>query len=113
MAQEQGHEPSTGTYFKVWGLLFVLSTASYFANYFFQGYVRWSLIILLMLVQAGLIVAVLMHLVWERVALMFVILVPPLFLLTLLSIGALEADYTFSTRDAFFGPASQPTAEHK
>jgi cytochrome c oxidase subunit IV len=113
MTQELGNQPPTGTYFKVWGLLFVLSTASYLANYFFQGYLRWSLIILLMLLQAGLIVSVLMHLVWERVALMFAILVPPLLLLTLLGIGALEADYTYATRNSFFGPPSPPPAQHR
>jgi cytochrome c oxidase subunit IV len=45
-----------------------------------------------------------MHMVWERLALMYAIIVPPLLLLTLLAIGALEADYTFLTREVFFGP---------
>ena len=55
-----------------------------------------------MLLKAGLIVSVFMHMLWERLALMYAILVPPLLLLVLLGIGALEADYTFFTRGVFF-----------
>jgi cytochrome c oxidase subunit 4 len=113
MTHEQT-QPSIGTYFKIWGLLFVLSAASYLVVYFdVEGYLRWTLLVLFMLLQAGLIISVLMHMVWERLALVYAVLVPPLLLVTLLCIGAFEANYTFSTRDAFFGPASPPTAEHK
>jgi cytochrome c oxidase subunit IV len=51
-----------------------------------------------------------MHMMWERLALVYAILVPPLLLITLLAIGALEADYTFGTRGTFFAPASQQPA---
>jgi cytochrome c oxidase subunit IV len=51
-----------------------------------------------------LIVAVFMHMVWERLALVYAILVPPLLLMVLLGIGALEADYTSLTRGTFFAP---------
>jgi cytochrome c oxidase subunit IV len=44
-----------------------------------------------------------MHMFWERLALAYAILVPPLLVLVLLGIGALEADYTFLTRVLFFG----------
>ena len=102
---EHGQQHPLGIYFKIWGLLFVLSIASYMVDYFhFQGLLRWSLIIIFMLLKAGLIVAVFMHMVWERLALMYAIVVPPLLLLVLLGIGALEADYTFLTRGTFFGP---------
>ena len=67
-----------------------------------QGMLRWSLIVIFMLLKAGLIVAVFMHMVWERLALVYAILVPPLLLIVLLGIGALEADYTFLTRGTFF-----------
>ena len=68
-----------------------------------------------MLLKAGLIVAVFMHMLWERLAMVYVILVPPLVLMVLLGIGALEADYTFFTRETFFGappaaPAAHPAA---
>ena len=111
---EVGQHHPLGIYFKIWGLLFVLSTASYLVDYFhFQGYLRWFLILTFMLLKAGLIVAVFMHMVWERLALMYAILVPPLLLLTLLGIGALEADYTFFTRGTFFGTASEAPAKHQ
>lgn len=106
MAHAEGQQHPIGVYLKVWGLLFVLSTASYLVDYFHvQGYLRWFLITAFMLLKAGLIVAIFMHMLWERLALMYAILVPPLLLLVLLSIGALEADYTFLTRGIFFGQA--------
>ena len=113
-SQAHGQQHPLGIYFKIWGLLFVLSLASYLVDYFhFQGLLRWSLIIVFMLLKAGLIVAVFMHMVWERLALVYAILVPPLLLIVLLGIGALEADYTFFSRGTFFAPqAEQPAKAH-
>lgn len=103
MAHAEGQQHPIGIYLKIWGLLFILSTASYLVDYFhLQGYLRWSLIVVLMLLKAGLIVAVFMHMLWERLALVYVIVVPPVLLMVLLGIGALEADYTFFTRGVFF-----------
>src|SRR5215475_13146299 len=107
----EGQQHPLGIYLKIWGLLFVLSTASYLVDYFhFQGYLRWFLIITFMLMKAGLIVAVFMHMLWERLAIVYAILLPPLLLLVLLGIGALEADYTFLTRGEFFGSGSSAPA---
>lgn len=112
-SHEQGQQHPLGIYFRIWALLFVLSAASYMVDYFHvEGLLRWSLIIVFMLLKAGLIVAVFMHMLWERLALVYAILVPPLLLITLLGIGALEADYTFLSRGTFFAPASAPTATH-
>jgi len=109
---EVGQQHPLGIYFKIWGLLFVLSTASYLVDYFhFQGYLRWTLILTFMLLKAGLIVAVFMHMLWERLAIVYAILVPPLLLLTLLGIGTLEGDYTFLTRGIFFGDGSAAPAQ--
>jgi cytochrome c oxidase subunit IV len=103
-----GQQHPLGIYFKIWGLLFVLSAASYMVDYLhFQGLLRWTLIIVFMLLKAGLIVSVFMHMLWERLALMYAIVVPPLLLLGLLGIGALEADYTFLTRGTFFAPTTE------
>jgi len=120
---DKGQQHPLGIYFKIWGLLFVLSTASYLVDYFhFQGYLRWALIIVFMLLKAGLIVAVFMHMLWERLAIVYAILVPPLLLLVLLGIGALEADYTFFTRGEFFstktatptyGPGATGPVQHR
>jgi cytochrome c oxidase subunit IV len=114
MAHAQGQQHPIAIYLKIWGLLFVLSTASYLVDYFhFHGYLRWFLILTFMLLKAGLIVAVFMHMMWERLALMYAILVPPLLLMVLLGIGAFEADYTFLTRGTFFGPApATPAVVH-
>jgi cytochrome c oxidase subunit IV len=104
-AHAQGQQHPLGVYFKIWGLLFVLSAASYAVDYYqLQGLLRWSLIIVFMLLKAGLIVAVFMHMMWERLALIYAIAVPPLLLIALLAIGALEADYTLVTRGTFFAP---------
>ena len=106
----EGQQHPLGIYFKIWGLLFVLSAASYAVDYYHvQGYLRWTLILVFMMLKAGLIVAVFMHMVWERLAMVYAILVPPLLLLVFVAIGALEADYTFLTRGTFFGPPAQTT----
>jgi len=109
-----GQQHPLGIYFKIWALLFVLSAASYMVDYLHvQGLLRWSLIVIFMLLKAGLIVSVFKHMLWERLALVYAILVPPLLLMVLLGIGALEADYTFLSRGLFFAPASeQPPASH-
>lgn len=103
MTSISGQEHPIGLYLKVWGLLFVLSTMSYLVDYFhFHSYLRWGLIITFMLMKAGLIVAVFMHMAWERLALMYAILLPPLCLLVLVALMALEAEHTLGTRLFFF-----------
>ncbi|WP_454766836.1 cytochrome C oxidase subunit IV family protein [Cupriavidus campinensis] len=98
-----GQAHPIGLYLKVWLLLFVLSTMSYLVDYFHvSGYLRWALILTFMGLKAGLIVAVFMHMAWERMALICAILVPPLCLLVLVGLMAEEADYTFLTRGVFF-----------
>ncbi len=99
---QQQHPIST--YFKVWGLLFVLSAFSYLVDYIqLQGFLRWTLILIFMALKAGLIIAVFMHMMWERIALIYAILLPPLCLLVLIALMALEADYTLLLRLVFFG----------
>jgi cytochrome c oxidase subunit IV len=98
-----GQQHPISLYLKIWGLLFVLSTMSYLVDYFhFQGYLRWTLIITFMLLKAGLIVAVFMHMAWERLALVYAILLPPLALLVLVWLMAAEAGHTLLTRLLFF-----------
>ena len=103
MTSATGQQHPISLYLKIWGLLFVLSTLSYLVDYFnFHSYLRWTLIIVLMLMKAGLIVAFFMHMAWERLALVYAILVPPLCLLVLVVLMATEAHYTFITRLLFF-----------
>lgn len=98
-----GQQHPIGLYLKIWALLFVLSTLSYLVDYFhFQGLLRWGLIIVFMLLKAGLIVAIFMHMAWERMALICAITLPPLALLVLVGLMWAEADHTFLTRLLFF-----------
>ncbi|MEG3591912.1 MAG: cytochrome C oxidase subunit IV family protein [Pseudomonadota bacterium] len=100
---ETGQQHPLGVYIWIWILLFVLSTFSYMVDYYnLQGYLRWSLVLTFMLLKAGFIVAIFMHMKWERLALLGAIILPTAFLLVLVGMMALEADYTFLARDIFF-----------
>ena len=98
-----GQQHPIGLYLKIWLLLFVLSTFSYMVDYFqLHGLLRWSLIIIFMMLKAGLIVAVFMHMAWERLALLYAILIPPLVVLVFVAIMVLESDHTLIARQLFF-----------
>jgi caa(3)-type oxidase subunit IV len=112
---EGGQQHPLAIYFWIWGLLFVLSAFSYMIDYFqLQGFLRWTLILLFMFLKAGFIVAIFMHMSWERLALKLAILVPPLALLILIGLMAVEGDYTFLTRSSTFAeePAPAGAAAH-
>jgi len=94
-----GQQHPIKVYLAIWLLLFVLSAFSYMVDYFqLQGALRWALIITFMLLKAGFIIAIFMHVAWERLALKLMILIPPLTLLVLILLMAIEGDYTFLTR---------------
>lgn len=102
-AHVEGQQHPLGIYFKIWIWLFVLSTFSYLVDYFHvQGYLRWTLILIFMVAKAGLIVAVFMHMMWERLALIYAILAPPVFILVFVALMTSESGYTFLTRTVFF-----------
>ena len=104
VAHVEGQQHPIKLYLVVWGWLFVLSTCSYLVDYFgLHGYLRWSLILLFMILKAGLIVAIFMHMAWERLALLYAILVPPVLVLVFVGIMVFESNYTFFTRILFFG----------
>jgi cytochrome c oxidase subunit IV len=104
MEHTQGQQHPISLYLKIWGLLFILSTLSYLVDYFqFHGLLRWGLIITFMLLKAGLILSIFMHMAWERLAIIYAVLIPPLCLLVLLGMMAVEADYIFLRRLLFFG----------
>ena len=99
----EGQHHPIKLYLVVWGWLFILSTFSYLVDYFgLQGFVRWALILVFMMLKAGLIVAVFMHMAWERLALAYAILLPPVLVLVFVAIMVFEADYTLFTRETFF-----------
>ncbi|MBB6470160.1 cytochrome c oxidase subunit IV [Aminobacter lissarensis] len=104
MAHAEGQQHPIKLYLVVWGWLFILSACSYAVDYFaFQGILRWSLILIFMMLKAGLIVAVFMHMAWERLALSYAIIVPPLVILVFVAIMVVEARYTEITRVLSFG----------
>ena len=103
MAHATGQQHPISVYLWVWGLLFVLSTFSYLVDYFhLEGFLRWSLILLFMVLKAGLIVAIFMHMAWERLALIYAILLPPVLVLVFVGLMTLESGYTLFTRELFF-----------
>ncbi|GHC27356.1 cytochrome C oxidase subunit IV family protein [Aidingimonas halophila] len=103
MAHHDGQQHPLSVYLWVWLLLFVLSVLSYFVDYVgFEGYLKWTLITAFMLMKAGLIMAVFMHLVWERLAIISVVLVPPGVLLFFMGLMILESRYTLLARLNFF-----------
>ena len=112
MAQE-GQQHPLAIYFWIWGLLFVLSFFSYMVDYLnLQGGLRWGLILLFMFLKAGFIVSIFMHMAWERRALKVAILAPPIALMVLVWLMAIEADYTFLTRIVFFGEGASLPVHH-
>ncbi|MBT6867900.1 MAG: cytochrome C oxidase subunit IV [Candidatus Marinimicrobia bacterium] len=89
-------------YLFAWLALFILSAMSYYVDYInLEGLIRWFLITILALMKAGLIVSVFMHLAWERVALIFTILLPPIFLILMLAIFANEGNAINVIRTTF------------
>ena len=103
----KGQQHPIKLYLVVWGWLFVLSTGSYLVDYFgLHGYLRWSLILLFMVLKAGLIVAVFMHMAWERLALAYAILLPPVLVLVFVAIMVFESEYTHLIRVLSFAPAT-------
>src|SRR5918993_5990119 len=116
-AQVAGHAPAAAhdehqqhpikLYLVVWAWLFVLSTFSYLVDYFhLQGYLRWTLILLFMMLKAGLIVAVFMHMAWERLTLIYTILIPPALIIVFVAIMVFESNYTLLQRLVFFATGS-------
>mgnify|MGYP003471063479 FL=1 len=105
MSATTGQQHPIGIYLKIWLLLFVLSTFSYLVDFFHvEGYLRWTLILTFMFLKAGFIVAIFMHVAWERLALKYVLFLPLSAIAILIALMAIEGDYTFLTREIYFDP---------
>jgi cytochrome c oxidase subunit IV len=103
MSETAGQQHPIGVYLKVWILLFVLSTFSYLVDFYHvEGYLRWTLILIFMFLKAGFIIAIFMHVAWERLALKYVLFVPLSAIVVLITLMAIEGDYTFLIREIFF-----------
>jgi cytochrome c oxidase subunit 4 len=105
--KEEHQQHPISVYLWIWLLLFVLSTFSYLVDYYhLEGMLRWSLILIFMILKAGFIVTIFMHLAWERLALVYALLLPPLLVMVFVVLMALEADYTLFSRVSFFATGS-------
>jgi cytochrome c oxidase subunit IV len=99
----EGQQHPIRLYLIIWGWLFVLSFFSYLVDYNdVQGFWRWALVLTFMMAKAGLIVAIFMHMKWERPSLIWAILGPPTVLMILVFFLAVEGDYIAAMRDALF-----------
>jgi cytochrome c oxidase subunit IV len=100
----EGQHHPIRIYLVVWGWLFVLSLFSYLVDYLqLQGVLRWGLILLFMGLKAALIIAVFMHMAWERLAFACAILLPPVAVLVFAALMAIESDHTLWMRQTFPG----------
>ncbi|MDH3352530.1 MAG: cytochrome C oxidase subunit IV family protein [Gammaproteobacteria bacterium] len=107
MASEEGQQHPISVYFWIWGLLFVLSFFSYMVDYLnLQGALRWTLILVFMFLKAGFIVAIFMHMKWERLALKIAIIGPPVAILVLIWLMAVEGSYIEETRVDYYGEST-------
>lgn len=113
MASTSGQQHPLGIYLKIWILLFVLSIFSYMVDYFdVQGAMRWTLVLTFMALKAGFILAIFMHVMWERMALALTILGPPSILLLLILFMAIEGTYTEAARVQYFGQDADAAPLH-
>ena len=101
--QEKTTTHKIGIYLWIWGLLFVLSFFSYMVDWLeFQGLARWTLIVTFMLLKAGLIMSIFMHLFWERYAIVNVLLWPMTAIACFIGLMVSEGYYTVFTRLFYF-----------
>ena len=115
MAAEEGQQHPLKVYWIMWGALFVLSGFSYATDFMQDGLLRTSLILLFMMLKAGGIVWIFMHMGWERLALKLAILGPPVAIIVLIWLMALEGGYTEDTRFDYYGESTfepQEPAHH-
>ena len=115
MASAEGQQHPLKIYWIMWGALFVLSAFSYATDFMQDGPLRTSLILLFMMLKAGGIVWIFMHMGWERLALKLAILGPPVAIIVLIWLMALEGEYTEDTRFDYYGESTfepQEPAHH-
>ena len=106
MASAEGQQHPLKIYWIMWGALFVLSAMSYATDFMQDGVLRTFLILLFMMLKAGGIVWIFMHMGWERLALKLAILGPPVAILVLIWLMALEGAFTEETRVEYYGEST-------
>ena len=115
MAAEEGQQHPLKIYWIMWGALFVLSGISYWTDFWPDGPLRTGAILTLMMLKAGGIVWIFMHMGWERLALKTAIIGPPVVILVLIWLMAVEGMYIEDTRVEYYGESTfepQEPAHH-
>lgn len=103
MAQELNQQHPVSMYLKVWGWLFVLSFFSYMVDYMeLQGILRWSLILIFMVLKAGVILSIFMHVKWESLNLKLLLLIPTFAIVVFIILMAIEGDYVLLNRLMYY-----------
>ena len=106
MASAEGQQHPLKIYWIMWIALFVLSGFSYATDFMPDGPLRQFLILTFMMLKAAGIVLIFMHMGWERLALKFAILGPPVAIMVLIWLMALEGGYTEDTRVDYYGEST-------
>jgi len=106
MASDEGQQHPLTIYWIMWGALFVLSGMSYATDFMQDGALRTLLILTFMMAKAGGIVFIFMHMGWERLSLKFAILGPPVAIMVLITLMALEGDYIEDNRIENYGEST-------
>ena len=107
MAAKEGHqEHPLKVYWIMWVALFVLSAGSYATDFMERSDLRQFLILLFMFLKAAGIVAIFMHMFWERLALKLAILVPPVAIGVLIWLMSYEGFYVEDTRVEYYGEST-------
>jgi len=102
----EGTQHPLKIYWIMWAALFVLSTFSYLTDFMDDGALRTTLILTFMLLKAGGIVLIFMHMGWERIALKLAILGPPVAILVLIGLMSLEGGYVEDSRIENYGEST-------
>jgi cytochrome c oxidase subunit 4 len=103
---DDGTQHPLKIYWVMWISLFVLSSFSYGTDFMDDGAFRTFLILLFMLMKAGGIVLIFMHMGWERMALKLAILGPPVAILVLIGLMSLEGNYVEGSRLENYGEST-------
>jgi cytochrome c oxidase subunit 4 len=107
---DDGTQHPLKIYWIMWISLFVLSSFSYATDFMDDGAFRTFLILLFMILKAGGIVLIFMHMGWERMALKLAILGPPVAILVLIGLMSLEGNYVEGSRLENYGESTMEVA---
>lgn len=103
---DEGTQHPLKIYYIMWFALFVLSGFSYWTDFWDHGLFRTSAILTLMMLKAGGIVWIFMHMGWERMALKLAILGPPVAIIVLIGLMSLENTYVEDSRLENYGEST-------